>query len=59
MAASKKKRRTTSVDRATFVCEGSVAEPHEPLWFTPAQALRGCPRGCMCEMTHKDHGVGQ
>lgn len=54
---SRKPGGTTTVDRATFVCEGSVDRPHRPLWFTPSQARRGCPRGCTCEMSHKDHGV--
>lgn len=42
---------------ATFVCEGSVVAPHRPLYFTPEQARKGCPRRCLCEMVHKDHGV--
>ncbi len=42
---------------ATFVCEGSAATPHTPLYFTPEEARKGCPEGCLCEMANKDHGV--
>lgn len=41
---------------ARFVCEGSMAKPHESLYFTPAQANKGCPHGCQVLMTNKDHG---
>lgn len=39
---------------AWFVCAGSAAASHAPLYFTPTQARRGCPHGCICPMLGKD-----
>lgn len=41
---------------ARFVCEGSMEKPHESLYFTPAQANKGCPHGYICPMLSKDYG---
>lgn len=49
--------RTTTPDHAMFVCEGSMHQEHEALWFTEAQAGKGCPNGCACPMVNVNHGV--
>lgn len=43
---------------ATFACEGSMAQPHVPLFFTAEEADKGCPYGCECPPVNKNHGVG-
>lgn len=49
-------RRSTTRHRGTFVCEGSLANGHAPLYFTLKQAARGCPHGCDAIIVHKDTG---